>query len=129
MFYDKYAMSSCCIRIGTCVDKPYDRRTLVTWISPRDMQQLTIVSLEAEIGFEIVYGVSGNDLGLWDNARALAIGYCPQDNSERFAEEILMQPDGEDQAAARFHGGSFAAADLVEKLALRPDSRVAEGAS
>jgi uronate dehydrogenase len=114
MFADKFGMSAVCLRIGTCVERPYDRRTLITWISHRDMQNLTIASLEAETqGCEIVYGVSANDRGIWDNGRALELGYRPLDNSERYAEEVLAQPDTEDPVAARYHGGAFAAHDFA----------------
>jgi uronate dehydrogenase len=117
MFADKYAMSTVCLRIGTCVPEPYDRRTLMTWISPRDMQQLTIVALECETpGFEILYGVSANRRAKWDNRRAFELGYRPQDDSERYAARILAEPDREDPVAARFHGGAFAADEFV----LRP---------
>jgi uronate dehydrogenase len=114
MFADKFGTSAVCLRIGTCVERPYDRRTLITWISHRDMQNLTVASLEADTrGCEIVYGVSANDRGIWDNRRAFGLGYRPLDNSEHYAQEILAQPDTEDPVAAQFHGGAFAACDFT----------------
>jgi uronate dehydrogenase len=114
MFADKFALTCISLRIGTCAERPYDRRTLSTWISHRDMQHLSIVALEADIhGHEIVYGVSGNDRSIWDNARALELGYRPQDNAERYADEVLKLPDTEDPISAKFHGGSFAAHDFA----------------
>jgi len=73
------------------------RRDLGAYISPRDLRQLYIKSIEAEdirntdgIPFQIFYGISNNTRAFWSivNAREV-IGYAPEDDSERlFAEEI-----------------------------------------
>jgi NAD dependent epimerase/dehydratase family len=73
------------------------KRDLGAYISPRDLQQLFIKSIDAPtiddehgIPFQIFYGISANARAFWSivNARRV-IGYDPQDDSEvRFAAEI-----------------------------------------
>ena len=72
-------------------------RALAVYISPRDIQQLFIKSIETEdirdeegVPFQVFYGISGNSQAFWStvNARKV-IGYEPQDNSEyRFSDQI-----------------------------------------
>jgi hypothetical protein len=72
-------------------------RDLGAWISPRDLTQLFVKSIETEeirdghgIPFQIFYGISGNTRKFWSitNAREV-IGYEPQDDSEvAYAEDI-----------------------------------------
>lgn len=72
-------------------------RALGVYISPRDIQQLFIKSIETEdirddegVPFQVFYGISGNSQAFWSivNARKV-IGYEPQDNSEfRFSDQI-----------------------------------------
>ncbi len=72
-------------------------RALGVYISPRDLQQLFIKSIETEdicdeegVPFQVFYGISGNSQAFWSivNARKV-IGYEPEDNSEyRFSDQI-----------------------------------------
>jgi nucleoside-diphosphate-sugar epimerase len=74
------------------------KRNLGAYISPRDMQQLFVKSLETEriedkwgVPFQVFYGVSNNTRAFWSiaNARRM-IGYDPEDDSElRFAADIV----------------------------------------
>ncbi len=80
------------------------RRDLGAYISPRDLQQLFVKSIDAPdisdehgIPFQIFYGISGNARRFWSivNARRV-IGYVPDDDAElKFADEIrrhLVEP-------------------------------------
>lgn len=80
------------------------KRDLGAYISPRDLQQLFIRSIEAKdivddqgIPFQVFYGISNNTRAFWalDNARRV-IGYVPEDDSEiAFAADIrtfLIEP-------------------------------------
>ena len=66
------------------------KRDLGAWISPRDLLQLIVRSVEAPdirnrdgVPFLIVYGVSNNTRGFWSIANArTVIGYDPEDDSE-----------------------------------------------
>ena len=72
-------------------------RDLAGYVSPRDLAQLFVRSIETPdiedehgVPFHIFYGVSNNARKFWSitNAREV-IGYAPEDDSEvRFAEDI-----------------------------------------
>ena len=73
------------------------KRNLGAYISPRDLQQLFVKSIETPditnehgIPFQIFYGVSNNARAFWSIANARkVIGYAPQDDSEvAFADDI-----------------------------------------
>lgn len=73
------------------------RRDLGAYISPRDLRQLYVKSIEAAdirnddgIPFQIFYGISNNTRAFWSIANARGtIGYAPEDDSEiLFADDI-----------------------------------------
>ena len=110
LYADKYGMSVACLRIGSFVtpDRPTEARQLLTWISHRDMVQLVRRCIDhPHYHFVVVYGVSNNLRSRWDNTNAKFLGYRPQDDSERFAADILAQGKKEDEIAAQFHGGFY----------------------
>ena len=83
-------MGVMCIRIGSCLERPPNARMLSTWISHRDMVQLTAVGLETpKLHYAVVYGISANTRGWWDNSVAFDLGYDPEDDSEAYAAEIM----------------------------------------
>ena len=57
--------------------------------------------------FVIVYGVSNNLRSRWDNSNVKFLGYRPEDDSEKFAAEILALGKQENEIAAQFHGGFY----------------------
>lgn len=80
------------------------KRDLGAYISPRDMTQLFVKSIEVEniedehgIPYQAVYGISNNARAFWSlvNARRV-LGYAPEDDAELvFADEIrqfLVEP-------------------------------------
>jgi NADP-dependent aldehyde dehydrogenase len=80
-------MDVICLRIGSCFDKPENRRMLSTWLSPADFVRLTKAALETpEPGFRLVWGVSANTRRWWSTVGGDAIGFSPKDDAERFAE-------------------------------------------
>jgi uronate dehydrogenase len=110
LYADKYGLTVACLRIGTFVvpDRPRDARQLLTWISHRDMVQLVRRCIDyPHYHFVVVYGVSNNLRSRWDNTNTKFLGYRPQDDSEKFAAEILTQGKKEDEIAAQFHGGFY----------------------
>jgi hypothetical protein len=73
------------------------KRDLGAYISPRDLQQLFVRSIETEwidddwdVPFQIFYGISNNTRAFWSIANARrVIGYDPEDDSEvRYAADI-----------------------------------------
>ncbi|MGI8913647.1 MAG: NAD-dependent epimerase/dehydratase family protein [Chloroflexota bacterium] len=92
-YHDQYGLAVICLRIGSALPRPTNRRALGTWISERDMTQLIWRSIEAPVTFGVFYGISDNTRRQWDitNARDL-LGYRPEDNGEVFAQEIEAKP-------------------------------------
>ena len=113
LYADKYGMEVFCMRIGNVTLAPPDKRRLSNWISPRDFAQLVCVGIEnPDIRFEIVYGVSGNKRSWYDNANAHRLGYQPQDDAERHAEEVLAKEKPGDPRAELYQGGNFVFAEI-----------------
>ena len=112
-YWDKYGIESVSMRIGSCFPEPTDRRMLTTWLSYPDLVHLVECALTApRVEHTIVYGVSDNDMCLWDNRCAMHLGYRPQDNAERFRDTLEASqpvPDKHDLFVA-VHGGGYAAA-------------------
>ncbi len=111
LYADKYGLSVACLRIGSFLtpDRPTDARQLLTWISHRDMLQLTQRCIDhPDYHFVIVYGVSNNLRSRWDNSNVKFLGYRPEDDAEVFAAEILALGKKENEIAAQFHGGFYA---------------------
>ncbi len=116
LYADKYGLSVACMRIGSFVtpDRPTDARQLLTWISHRDMAQLVRRCIDhPSYHFVVVYGVSNNLRSRWDNTNAKFLGYRPEDDSEKFAAEILAQGKKENEIAAQFHGGFYIPMEFV----------------
>ena len=73
------------------------KRDLGAYISPRDLRQLFVRSIDTDhidnewgVPFQVFYGISGNTRAFWSivNARRV-IGYAPEDDSElKYAEDI-----------------------------------------
>jgi uronate dehydrogenase len=116
-YYDKFALESVCVRIGSCFPEPIDRRMLATWLSFDDLVRLVQAVFEApRVGATIMYGASANKEQWWDNRHAAFVGWRPQDSAEAFraaVESATPVPDPQDPAV-RFQGGAFAAAGHFE---------------
>lgn len=92
-------------------------RDLGMWVSPRDLAQLFVRSIDApdlrnEFGvpFQVFYGISDNTRASWSIANARqVIGYAPQDNSEVvYADEIrrsLLDPARSEMVKGEAQGG------------------------
>lgn len=124
LYADKYGMQVLCIRIGNVNPAPIDKRRLSIWLSPRDLAQLVTIGIEhPDIRFEIVYGVSNNARGWYDNSNAFRLGYQPRDDSEAFAKEVLAREKAGDPIAELYQGGAFVVAEEVPNPALLPRKR------
>jgi hypothetical protein len=92
-------------------------RDLGQWVSPRDLAQLFVRSVEAPdiedehgIPFQVFYGVSANTRSAWSIANARKIvGYEPEDDSEVvYADEIrryLLDPARPGMVSGADRGG------------------------
>ena len=125
LYADKYGMELFCMRIGNVGPLPLDKRRLSIWFSPRDLAQLVTIGIEhPEIRFEIVYGVSRNKRSWYDNSNAYRLGYKPQDDSERYAAEILRrEKPGGDAKAEKYQGGAFVVAEDIPNPAPLPKKK------
>ncbi len=110
LYADKYGVKSLHIRIGNAMGVPQSLRTMAIWISERDLAQLVMIGLtHPDIHNTIVYGVSDNSTGWYDNSVAFGLGYRPMDRSEDHiaaatAGEALQQTDA---VGRHFQGGMF----------------------
>ena len=113
-FYaDKFGLSVVCLRIGTFRRAPESKRQLSTWISPRDMVQLAIRSLEApDVHFVVCYGVSANRRRRMMDDAGATIGFRPMDDAEIYAAGLAAEAGDPSSPAELFHGGPFCGLDF-----------------
>jgi uronate dehydrogenase len=116
LYADKYGVKSMHVRIGNAADIPGNARTLKIWVSGRDLAQLCLIGLEhPDIHNTIVYGVSDNAGGWYDNAVARALGYRPQDHAEAYVDEAMAGEAAltHEPPALYFQGGGFCALEYA----------------
>jgi uronate dehydrogenase len=96
-YSEKHGMSMIVIRL--CWFQPYDSEVLRQpgdiqreWCSPRDLVQLLVKSLRADVPFAVFFGISNNTGRFWDisNAQKL-VGYDPEDNAARYCVSVSNQ--------------------------------------
>jgi len=90
-YADAHRMEVVVVRLGTVgrEDRPgRDARSFVSWLSHRDLVQLTERAITAPgVKHEIVFGASANTWKIYDTLRTRTVlGYAPQDNAERFRD-------------------------------------------
>jgi uronate dehydrogenase len=109
LYHDRHGIAAACLRIGSFRERPTTRRHLSTWLSHGDAVRLVDACVRApDLGFTVVYGISGNTRAWWDLASARAIGYWPADDAEAWAAEIeAVAATGEDELDGRCVGGEF----------------------
>jgi nucleoside-diphosphate-sugar epimerase len=84
-YYDTHGLSVICLRIGWFLPEPFDEFSRWCWLSPRDCTQIVEKSVEADLGFEVFYAISGNGRRKWDITDTMVkLGYVPEDNGERY---------------------------------------------
>ena len=108
LYWHRWGIETVSLRIGTATPAPIDRRSLASWLSPRDLLQLVRCSLSApDVGHTVAYGVSANPRSWWRSEAAWArLGYVPQDSAEPWAEQVghILLPEG---PTRELQGGSF----------------------
>jgi uronate dehydrogenase len=116
LYADKYGVKSLHIRIGNAFPVPQSLRTMALWISARDLAQLVMIGLtHPDIHNTIVYGVSDNATGWYDNSQAFALGYKPKDKGEDQIEAARAgeATQAEDAVARHYQGGRFASIEYA----------------
>ncbi|WP_414446997.1 NAD-dependent epimerase/dehydratase family protein [Burkholderia sp. 22PA0099] len=115
LHWDKHAIESVCLRIGSALERPLNQRQLSTWISYEDLNRLIWASITAErVQYRVVYGISNNSQAWWDNSGANHLGYEPLSRADDFADELValesvLHPQGDESVSAQFQGGPWAA--------------------
>jgi uronate dehydrogenase len=115
----KFGLGVLCIRIGNVNETPIDERRLSIWVKPSDLASLVRIGLEREgLVYEVVYGMSDNARGWWDNARARELGYKPKGKSEDFARAALAAQAqlSADPVGDYFQGGPFCSEEFEGHL-------------
>ena len=108
LYHHRYGMDVVCFRILSCKDRPYGPRELATWLSPDDAGRLFEAGLSTPApGFRVAWGVSANTRGWFAMEEAHALGFHPEDDSERYAQEVLRKhgPVDPDDPIHRLVGG------------------------
>ena len=115
LYADKHGMRCLSIRIGNVAEQPDDIRKMSLWLHPDDLMQQCVIGLEhPKLHNAVVFGVSDNARGFWDNKVAFDLGYRPQFRAEDYlaaAEEGQANLDP-DPIGDRFVGGGFAAKEF-----------------
>ena len=112
-YFERYGIETACLRIGSSLPEPKDRRMLATWLSTGDLHRLVTACLTTPVlGHSIIFGMSNNAVTWWDNAGARHIGYVPQDSSDGFRESVYARTSAPDftNPAAVHQGGAFLSA-------------------
>ncbi|HEU5327011.1 MAG: NAD-dependent epimerase/dehydratase family protein [Thermomicrobiales bacterium] len=88
-YVDEHGLEVICLRIGSYQPAPRGVRQLSTWLSPRDMAQLTWRAIETPLTWGIFYAISGNARRYWDiGPTQELLGYQPEDDAERYADRV-----------------------------------------
>ena len=111
-YWDKYGIESAGLRIGSARPKPEQPREHYTWLSEPDYCRLVDACMSTVLlEHTLVWGISDNEGGWWDNSLVSHLGYAPRDGAERF--EGTMSPA--DAASLEFQGGKRALYGLTKK--------------
>jgi uronate dehydrogenase len=106
LYVDRHGLDAVSCRIGSFLPQPETVRGLSTWLSHDDAVRMVDAALTApDPGFAVLYGISANTRAWWDLEPGRALGYDPQDDAERFADQVAEQPEDEEEAA--HVGGPF----------------------
>src|SRR4051812_41685967 len=121
LYVDRHGIDAVATRIGSFLPQPESRRGLSTWLSHDDAVRMFDTALTTpDPGFAVIYGVSANTRGWWDLAPGRKLGYQPQDDAERFADQVGGgEPDDTDELEGAFVGGPYAT-DRFQRPALDP---------
>lgn len=112
----KYGLRVLCLRIGNVGDAPADLRRLSIWLKPEDLVQLVRIGLEhPDLVYEVMYGVSDNERGWWDNSVAYRYGYRPTGRAEQHRDAALAAEAKlpADPIGRHYQGGPFCSQEFA----------------
>jgi uronate dehydrogenase len=118
LYADRFGLDVICTRIGMCMPRPSDVRSLALWLSPDDGARLFEACLAAESpGFRQIWGISRNTRRFLSLSEGEELGFHPKDDSEEWAEEVIAQhgaPDYANDLVLRRIGGQWCDVPLGE---------------
>ncbi|MCB8882222.1 NAD(P)-dependent oxidoreductase [Acidisoma cellulosilytica] len=113
VYWEKHAVESVVVRIGSTLPEPTDRRFLSTWLSHDDFIALMQCCAQAEhVGFTVIWGASDNSRSFWRDDGRVRIGWRPKDSSDGFIDQV----EGivtQDVIAESLQGGRFVTVDYT----------------
>lgn len=116
MYWEKHAVESVSVRIGSCLPEPVDARMLATYLSYDDLARMMVRCIEAErTGCCILWGASANTQTWWrDDARA-ELDWVPQDTADIFEGKVGAKVTG-DPVVEQHQGGAYCRIDYTRGL-------------
>jgi uronate dehydrogenase len=112
LYVDRYGIDAVATRIGSFLAAPESVRHLSTWLSHDDAVRMFEAALTApDPGFAVLYGISGNTRAWWDLDAGRALGYHPQDDAERYVDQVTRDAPRDDVEGAHV-GGSYLSESL-----------------
>lgn len=115
MYWEKHAVESVLIRIGSVLPEVPDERILSTWLSHDDFVRLIQRCATAEqVACSVVWGASNNSRSFWREDARQRIGWAPLDSSDDQADRVRGQVTN-DPVAERYQGGKFVSVDFTRK--------------
>jgi uronate dehydrogenase len=113
LYWEKHAVESIVIRIGSVLPEVPDARMLSTWCSHDDFVRLIQCSAAARrVGCDIVWGASNNSRSFWGRDARERIGWEPRDSSDDQADRVLGRVT-DDSVAEHYQGGKFVTVDFT----------------
>ncbi len=123
LYWDKNAVESVFLRIGSCVPEPIDDRMLSTWLSYGDLTRLVERSVLAPstgpAGCLVIWGASRNNRMTWwrKDGRDI-LGWAPEDSADGYSERLVGRTSG-NPVAERHQGGGYCAIDYTRSEPVR----------
>jgi uronate dehydrogenase len=115
MYWEKHAIESILIRIGSVLPTVPDERILSTWISHDDFLRLIQRCAAAEkVDCSVIWGASNNSRSFWRTDARRRIGWTPLDSSDDQAEKVQGRVTS-DSVAERYQGGKFVSVDFTRQ--------------
>ena len=115
MYWEKHAVESVLIRIGSVLPDVPDERILSTWISHADFVRLIQRCAVAEdVACSVIWGASNNRRSFWRRDARQRIGWEPLDSSDGQIERVRGRVTN-DPVAERYQGGKFVSVDFTRK--------------
>ena len=116
MYWEKHAVETVAVRIGSVLPAAPDERILSTWMSHDDFVSLMGRCAAApDVGFAIVWGASDNSRSFWGRDDRRRLDWVPRDSSDDQAPAVAGRVT-DDPVAERYQGGRFVSVDFT-----RPD--------